>query len=102
MECSTTLTVAVTSVKLSGRSKERLDHLQARLTLLGYRFTKEELLELLVDAGSEKPAAIIERAVAASLPLPEKEIQRIVDSAEDMGPTSWRDIDRILYGRKSR
>ncbi len=24
--------------------------------------------------------------------------QDIADSAEDMGPTSWRDIDRIVYG----
>ncbi len=94
--------MAVTSVKLSEQGKERLDRLQARLVLLGYRFTKEEVLELLLDAGSEKPAAIIEQAMGARFPIPDKEIQRIIDSAEDMGPTSWRDIDRILYGRRTR
>ena len=92
--------MATTSVKLTDVGKKGLDRLQARLILLGYQLTKEELLERLIEAGSEKPAAIIERAKAASLPLPEKEIQRIIDSSEDMGPTSWRDIDRILYGRK--
>lgn len=94
--------VATTSVKLSVQAKERLDRLQARLVLLGYRFTKAKLLELLIDAGSEKPVAIIERAMGARFPIPEEEIQRIIDSAEDMGPTSWRDIDPLLYGRESR
>ncbi len=85
-----------TSVKLSKRGKARLDQLQARLARLGYRFTKQRLLELLIENG--KPGDIIGRAHGAHLPIPEKVIQEIIDSAEDWGPTSWRDIDRLVYG----
>ncbi len=92
----------MTSPELPKRDKERLNRLQTRLARLGYRFSEAELLKLVKDAESEKPAEIIGRAMGASLPLPETEIQRIVDSAEDMGPTSWRDIDRLLYGHLRR
>ena len=94
--------MATTSVKLSEASKEGLDRLQARLTLMGYKLTKEEVLEALIRAGSEKPAAVIEQLYGARFPIPEKQVQAMVDSAEDWGPSSWRDIDRILYGRKAK
>lgn len=94
--------MASTSVKLTERGKQGLDRLQARLTLLGYRFTKDQILELLIEGGSERPGDLIARAQGIRYPLPEKVIQELVGSAEDWGPSSWRDIDRLLYGGKAR
>ncbi len=95
--------VVTTSVKLTEGGKERLDKLQAKLTLLGYRYTKEQILDLLIETGSEKPAELIARAQGIRHPVPDRVIQEIIDSAEHWGRTSWRDIDRLAYGRtKSR
>ena len=94
--------MAATSVKLTERGKEGLDKLQARLTLLGHKFTKEQILELLIETGSAKPGDLIARAQGIRYPIPEKVIQEMIDSAEDWGPTSWRDIDRLVYGGKVR
>ncbi|OGS51227.1 MAG: hypothetical protein A3K65_01220 [Euryarchaeota archaeon RBG_16_68_12] len=93
---------ATTSVKLTDKGKGRLDRLQAKLTLLGYKFTKEEILELALEAASESPGDIIARSQGVRHPIPgwERVYREIVESAEDWGPTSWRDIDRILYGGK--
>lgn len=92
--------MASTTVKLTSRGKERLDALQAKLTLLGYRFTKEQILDLVIEAGSESPGDVIARHQGARLPLPdwEKVYREVVESAEDWGKTSWRDIDRLVYG----
>ena len=95
--------MATTSVKLTEGAKERLDKLQARLTLLGYKLTKEQILDLLIETGSEKPAELIARAQGVRRPVPDEVIREVVDSAEHWGRTSWRDIDRLAYGRtKSR
>jgi hypothetical protein len=95
--------VAATSVKLTEEGKERLDRLQARLTLAGYKFTKEQILEVLIQTGSEKLAELIGRSQGVPRPIPDKIIQEMIDSAEHWGRASWRDIDRLAYGRtKSR
>jgi len=95
--------VAATSVKLTEEGKERLDRLQARLTLAGYKFTKEQILGVLIETGSEKLAELIGRAQGVPRPVPDKIIQEMIDSAEHWGRSSWRDIDRLAYGRtKSR
>lgn len=96
--------MATTTVKLTKRGKEILDKLQARLVLLGYRYTKEEILELVLETGSKKPGDLIARAEGIQLPIPnwEQVFEEVVASAEDWGPTSWRDIDPILYGGKRR
>lgn len=94
--------VASTTVKLTQAGKDRLDKLQAKLTLLGHRFTKEQILELILDAASEAPGDLIARAQGARYPVPDGErlFRQIVNSAEDWGRTSWRDIDRLVYGGK--
>ena len=94
--------MAATSVKLTHKGKGRLDRLQAKLTLLGYKFTKEQVLEFALEAASESPGDIIARSQGVRYPFPgsEKVYREIVGSAEDWGPTSWRDIDRLLYGGK--
>lgn len=94
--------MATTSVKLTEEGKNRLDRLQAKLLLLGYKFTKERVLDLLIQTGSEKPADLIGKAHGVRFPVPgwEKLFRDVVESAEDWGPTSWRDIDRLVYGGK--
>ena len=91
--------VAATSVKLTEAGKERLDKFHAKLTLLGYRFTKEEILELIIDAASESPGDLIARSEGLRAPIPhwEQVFRQVVESAEDWGRTSWRDIDRLVY-----
>lgn len=92
--------MATTSVKLSEGAKERLDRLQAKLTLLGHRFTKEQILELMIEMASERPGALIGRALGIPRPLPEGEIESLIESlGEDWGvPSSSKDIDRLAYG----
>jgi|SRR3990170_3195367 len=92
--------MAATSVKLTERGKGTLDKLQARLTLLGYKLTKEQVLELSLDAASESPGDLIARLKGARYPVPgwEKVHREVVASAEDWGTTSWRDVDRLVYG----
>ena len=92
--------MATTSVKLSEAAKERLDRLQAKLTLLGHKFTKEQILELMIETASERPGDLIGRAVGIRRPLPEEEIESLIEAiVEDWGvSTSWKDIDRRVYG----
>ena len=92
--------MATTSVRLSETAKEKLDRLQARLTLLGHRLTNEQILELIIETASERPGDLVGRADGVLRPLQEEEIERIIkDLVEDWGiPTSWRDIDRAVYG----
>lgn len=92
--------MAATSVKLTERGKEGLDKLQAKLTLLGYKFTKAQIFDVLIRAGSEKSGDLIARAHGVRFPIPEKVIQEMIDSVENWGRTSWRDIDRLVYGRR--
>jgi len=96
--------MATTSVKLSEAAKEKLDRLQARLMLLGHKLTKEQILELMVETASERPGDLIGRAVGILRPLPEEEIESIIEAhVEDWGVrTSWKDIDRVLYGGTRR
>ncbi len=92
--------MAATSVKLTERGKGTLDKLQARLTLLGYKLTKEEVLELSLEAASESPGDLIARLKGARYPVRawHTVLREVIASAEDWGPTSWRDIDRLAYG----
>jgi len=97
--------MAATSVKLTERGKGTLDKLQARLTLLGHRLTKEQVLELSLDAASDSPGDLIARLMGARYPVPgwQKVLREVTASAEDWGATSWRDIDRLVYeGRRKR
>jgi len=100
-------TMATASVKLKEKSKERLDRLQARLTLLGHPLTKEELLDLAVAMAAERPAEVIARLGGGSPALDEadiqKALQKVLSTSGHWGRTSWRDLDRLAYGKaKSR
>jgi len=94
--------MATTSVKLTEKGKENLDKLQAKLTLLGRRLTKEQILELVIETASRAPGDLIAWSEGIRYPIPNWKavFRELVDSAEDWGPTSWRDIDRLVYGGK--
>jgi len=96
--------VATTSVKLTERGKGTLDRLQARLTLLGHKLTKEQVLELSLEAASKSPGDLIARLRGARYPVPawQAVLRDVVASAEDWGATSWRDIDRLVYGGRRK
>lgn len=94
--------MASTSVKLTENGKGELDRLQARLTLLGRKLTKEQVLEFALRAVSRRPGDLIVEAEGGLLALsPEdaaREARRAVGRAEDWHPTSWREIDEAVYG----
>ncbi len=98
--------MATTSVKLTGAGKADLDRLQAKLVLLGYKFTKEQILEFSLRSSSRRLGDLIAEVDGGPVVLSEKEAEKLVRkmarSAEDWGPTSWRDIDAVLYGWKKR
>jgi len=92
--------VSITSVKLTSRGKGTLDRLQARLILLGYKVTKEQVLELSLEAASDSAGDLVARLKGARYPVPGWEgiLREVAASAEDWGVTTWRDIDRLVYG----
>ena len=94
--------VATTSVKLTEEAKDRLDRLQAKLVLLGYKFTKEQVLDLAIETASEAPADLIARAQGVRYPVPEGEVEAVIRSAEHWGRSSWRDIDALVYGKRKK
>ena len=92
--------MAKSIVRLSEAGKDRLNELQAKLTLLGYRFSKERTLELILESASESPGDLIARSEGLRVPIPQWEqvFRDLMESVEDWGPTSWRDIDRLVCG----
>lgn len=94
--------MATTSVKLTAVGKEDLDRLQARLTLLGHRMTKEEILELALRTASKRIGDLLTERDGGFPELTEAQVRKfmrqVVGSAESWGRTSWRDIDAIVYG----
>ena len=89
-----------TSVKRTVRSKRTLDRLRARLILLGYKLTKEQVLALSREAASESAGDLVARLKGAHYPVPAWEgiLLEVAASAGDWGVTTWRDIDRLAYG----
>jgi len=92
--------MAKSIVRLSEAGKDRLNELQAKLALLGYRFTRERILELILEAAAESPGVLVARLERLRVPIPhwEEVFRDVMESVEDWGPTSWRDIDRLVYG----
>jgi len=90
-----------TSVKLDEEDKERLEKLQALITLkAGGKVTQQELLSALIREALTRGDEFVEKMVRTSAPMPDQEYEKILSLVEDWGvETSWEDIDRILYGR---
>lgn len=92
-----------TSVKMDEGVKKRLDRLRAELSLLeGRTLTVQELLAALVARGEKDRDAVLEELSGIRYPLPASRFKESLAMAVDIGPTSPEDIDRTLYGGKTR
>jgi len=93
-----------TSVKLNQADKAKLDKLQALVTLKsGGKITQQEILSTLIEEAMRSGDQFAERIAVQDAPIPDEQYERVLSLVEDWGvETSWKDVDRILYGRKKR
>ncbi|MFQ5711893.1 MAG: hypothetical protein ACE5GD_08975 [Candidatus Geothermarchaeales archaeon] len=91
-----------TSVKLSELDKDKLERLQALITLrAGGKVTQQELLSIIIGEALERCEEFIAKAFKANIPLPDEEYRKILSLIDDWGvETSWEEIDQLLYGPK--
>ena len=83
--------------------KDRLDRLRAELSLMqGKTLTAQDLLAALVARGEKDRDAVLEELSGIHYPLPASRLKQTLELVTDIGPTSAEDIDRTLYGGRSR
>lgn len=89
-----------TSVKVTDRTKSRLEELQAEIRLeTGRKVTQEQLLERMVTEPYESDEELIDSFRDEFEPLTEEEIERWLSGTVSSGvETTEEDIDEILYG----
>lgn len=87
-----------TTVRIREEDKERLDRLQAKITLeTGEKPSLEEVLHRLVELGEAHEAELVIRDEPPQLTEEQKE--RILSMGSDLGKTTREeDIDETLYG----
>ncbi|MHA1298832.1 MAG: hypothetical protein ACTSO9_05250 [Candidatus Helarchaeota archaeon] len=88
------------SIKIKKEDKEKLNRIQAKLTLLlGKKLTQEDIISRLLDLVENKEKNLLEQIFNEYRPFTSKEIQKLLALSEDWGvKTKEDDIDRILYG----
>jgi len=93
-----------TSVKLDKEDKERLDKLQALVTVkAGKKRTQQEILSTLIGEAYARSDEFVEKLIKADMPMPDGEYEKILSLMDDWGvETSWREIDETLYGTKEQ
>lgn len=93
-----------TSVKLDEEDKEKLERLQALVTLKArQKVTQQELLSTLIREALADSDEFVEKMFKTSIPLSDQEYERILSLVEDWEvETSWEEVDQILYGAKTR
>lgn len=93
-----------TSVKLSEKDKEKLEKLQALVTLkAGQKVTQQELLSRMIREALAEGDKLVEKMLKASKPIPDQEYEGVLSLVEDWGvETSWEEMDQTLYGVKTR
>ena len=89
-----------TSVKLGKEDKERLERLQALVTLkAGGKVSQQDLLSTLIREALERGDEFLEKMYKANVPIPDEEYERTLSLVEDWGvETRWEEMDQILYG----
>lgn len=89
-----------TSVKVTDRTKDRLEKLQAEIRLeTGRKVTQQELLERVVTETYESRAELIDSFRDEFEPLSDEEAERWLSGTVASGvETDEDDIDDILYG----
>jgi len=93
-----------TSVKIDEEDKERLEKIQAIVTLkVGRKMTQQEILSALIREAYTKSDELMERIFKTDIRIPDEEYEKILLLIEDWGvETSWEEVDQILYGAKTR
>jgi len=91
-----------TSVKIDREDKERLERLQALITLrMGKRVTQQEILSRLIKEAYDRSEDFIEGLFEEHPKLSDEEFERVLSLIEDWGvETSWEEIDKVLYGEE--
>ncbi|MGC8850159.1 MAG: hypothetical protein ACP5K1_03615 [Candidatus Bathyarchaeia archaeon] len=89
-----------TSVKIAEKDKEKLEKLQAMVTLkAGCKVTQQELLSTLISEALERGEEFIDKVYKTNIPMPDQEYEKILSLVEDWGvETGWEEMDRMLYG----
>jgi hypothetical protein len=92
-----------TSVKLAEDDKERLEKLQALVTLkLGEKMTQQELLARLIQDALTRGDEFID-SVKPNVPMNDEEFGKVLSLSEDWGvETSSEEIDKVLYSGDRR
>jgi len=92
-----------TSVKIGEKDKEKLERLQALVTLkVGRKMTQQEILSSLIGEAYAKSGEFVEKMSNVDTKMSDEEYEKISSLIEDWGvETSWEEIDRILYGAKT-
>jgi len=93
-----------TSVKLSEEDKQKLEKLQALVTLkAGGRVTQQEILSALIGEALARGDEFLGKAFKPNIPMPDEEFKRVLSLTEDWGvETNWREVDKLLYGAAKR
>jgi hypothetical protein len=88
-----------TSVKLSEEDKEKLEKLQALVTLKASgKMTQQELLSALIREALERSDELIDKMVRTT--ISDQGYEKILSLVDDWGvETSWEDVDKILYSQ---
>lgn len=89
-----------TSVKIDREDKERLEKLQALVTVkVGRKRTQQEILSALIREAYARSDEFVDKLTKADTPMPDQEYEKILSLVEDWGvETSWKYVDEILYG----
>ncbi|MDQ2050239.1 hypothetical protein RBH26_07050 [Natronolimnohabitans sp. A-GB9] len=89
-----------TSVKVTDRTKARLEELQAEIRLeTGTKVTQQELLERMVTEPYESKDDLIDDFRDDFEPLSDDEIEQWLSGSSDWGTETTDDeIDEVLYG----
>ena len=90
------------SIKIKKKDKDKLNKLQAKLTLLlGRKLTQEEIMAHLLKMAERNEKDLLELILGESNPLTDKEIRKLMELPEDWGvETKEEEIDEILYGKE--
>jgi len=93
-----------TSVKLSEEDKEKLDRLQALVTLrAGGKVTQQEILSALIGEALARGDEFLGKAFKPNIPMPDEGFKRMLSLTEDWGvETCWKEVDELLYGAAKR
>ena len=93
-----------TSVKLGAEDKEKLEKLQALVTLkAAMKVTQQELLATLIRDALARGEEFVEKVFKTDLPLSDADYAKVLALIEDWGvETRWEEMDRELYGVSRR